>query len=263
MKKWCTVLLLLAAFTGRAQDAVWKGKTCAVALTYDDAIDIHLDNVIPALDSLGLRGTFYIIGSSQAFTGRTTEWRQAAHRGHELGNHSLFHPCDGSKPGRNFVDSSNDLSRYTVSRAVNEIRMNNVLLNLIDGKTKRTFAYPCGDTTIGDSFFYAGLRKDFVAARGVRPVMDSIGKVNLDDVDCFPMNGQTGEQMIALVKEAMRTHTLLVFLFHGVGGGHSLNVSLKAHSLLLHFLKEHEKDIWIAPMVEIADYIRYSYRPNG
>jgi sialate O-acetylesterase len=77
------------------------------------------------------------------------------------------------------------------------------------------------------------------------------------------MNGQTGEQMIALVKEAMRTHTLLVFLFHGVGGGHSLNVSLKAHSLLLHFLKEHEKDIWIAPMVEIADYIRYSYRPNG
>ena len=36
----------------------------------------------------------------------------------------------------------------------------------------------------------------------------------------FDQVHQTAEQMIALVKEAMRTHTLLVFLFHGVGGGH-------------------------------------------
>ena len=137
--------------------------------------------------------------------------------------------------------------------------MNNTLLNAIDGKTKRTFAYPCGDLTIGGSFFYTGLQKDFVAARGVRPSMDSIGRVNLDNVDCFSMNGQTAEQMIELVKKAMKTHTLLVFLFHGVGGGHSLNVGLTEHSLLLHFLKDHEREIWIAPMVEVGQYI-HSYQ---
>ena len=33
---------------------------CAVVITYDDAIDQHLDNARPVLDSLGLRATFYI-----------------------------------------------------------------------------------------------------------------------------------------------------------------------------------------------------------
>ena len=85
--------------------------------------------------------------------------------------------------------------------------------------------------------------------------MDSIDKVNLNNVDCYAMNGQTAEQMISLVKEAMKTRTLLVFLFHGVGGGHPINVGLTEHSLLLHFLKDHERDIWIAPMAEVAEYI--------
>ena len=59
--------------------------------------------------------------------------------------------------------------------------------------------------------------------------------------------------------DALNVH--LDFLFHGVGGGHSLNVSLAAHSKLLHFLKQNEKDIWIAPMIEVADYIK-EYRYN-
>lgn len=257
MKKIFTLLFCLVTLACRAQDATtWNHKQCAVVLTYDDAIDVDLDNVLPALDSLDLKATFYLIGSSPVVARRMGEWRKAALHGHELGNHSLYHPCNGSLPGRGFVQADYDLSKYTLTRAVNEIRMNNVLLNAIDGKTKRTFAYPCGDLTIGDSFFYAGLRKDFIAARGVRPAMDSIGKVNLDNIDCYAINGQTAEQMIANVKEAMRTHTLLVFLFHGVGGGHSINVGLNEHSLLLHFLKDHEREIWIAPMVEVAEYIR-------
>ena len=36
-----------------AQNKPWKGKKCAVVLTYDDGLDVHLTNAIPALDSLG------------------------------------------------------------------------------------------------------------------------------------------------------------------------------------------------------------------
>jgi peptidoglycan-N-acetylglucosamine deacetylase len=249
--------LTLASLSCHAQDSTpWNHKSCAVVLTYDDAIDVDLDNVVPALDSLGFKGTFYLIGSSYVVAKRMAEWRKAAAEGHELGNHSLFHPCDGSLPGRNFVSADNDLSKYTIKRVVAEIRQTNVLLNAIDGKTKRTFAYPCGDMTIRDTFFYAGLQNEFVAARGVRGVLDTLGKVNLDNVDCFAMNGNTSDQMIGLVKQAMRTHTLLVFLFHGVGGGHNLNVGLREHSELLHFIKDHEKEIWVAPMAEVAEYIR-------
>ena len=70
------------------------------------------------------------------------------------------------------------------------------------------------------------------------------------------MNGETGDQMIELVKKAMTTNSLLVFPFHGVGGEHANNVSLSAHRQLLQFLKQNEKDIWIAPMIEVAEYIK-------
>ncbi|HET6256178.1 MAG TPA: polysaccharide deacetylase family protein [Puia sp.] len=254
-------LICVVSFSCHAQDSTpWNHKSCAVVLTYDDAIDVDIDNVIPALDSLDFKGTFYLIGSSTVVASRMAAWRKAAAEGHELGNHSMFHPCDGSVPGRSWVSADNDLSKYSVGRAVAEIRQTNVLLNAIDGKTQRTFAYPCGDVTIHDTLFYTLLRKDFVAARGVAGRLDPLADVNLDNIGCFAMNGNTGEQMIALVRRAMETHTLLVFLFHGVGGGHNINVGLREHSELLHFIKDHEKDIWVAPMVEVAEYIRRHQR---
>jgi len=265
MKKYLLpILLLVAGSSTSAQTAsAWNNKRCAVVLTYDDAIDIDLDHVIPALDSFGFKGTFYLIGSSPVLNRRMNEWRKAAQEGHELGNHALFHPCDGSKPGRGFVTPDNDLSKYTLSRAVNEIRLNNTLLKAIDGKDRRTFAYPCGDRTISDSLFYKGLRNDFAGARGVSPGLQTAAEVDLDNIDCYSINGQSAAYMIDLVKKAMQSHTLLVFLFHGVGGGHNINVGLDDHSQLLHFLQQHEKEIWIAPMVQVADYIRSANRQPG
>ena len=240
----------------RTSAGPWHNKQCAVVLTYDDAIDIDLDNVLPELDSAGLKATFYLIGSSPVVKRRVTEWQKAAAEGHELGNHSLFHPCDGSKPGRSFVTPATDLSKYTVKRAVSEIRANNDLLSSIDGKKTRTFAYPCGDVTIGDTLFYDSLKRDFAGARGVHPGLEAIDSINLSDIRCYGINGQSANYMIDLVSSAISSHRLLVFLFHGVGGGHSINVSLEAHRQLIQFLKEHQHEIWIAPMVDVAEYIQ-------
>lgn len=215
MKKmsWLIVFLLGQIILHAQSSDTWNGKTCAVVLTYDDAIDIDLDHVVPALDSAGLKGTFYLIGSSPVVTKRISEWRKAAAEGHELGNHSLFHPCDGTKSGRSFVNPETDLSKYTVHRAVAEIRQNNVLLNAIDGKKERTFAYPCADLTINGQPFYPALKNEFVAARGVHGNLDSIDKVNLDDMDCYSMNNQTGDYMISLVKKPWKHIPCWFFYF--------------------------------------------------
>jgi len=250
-------LLLLAAQFAKAQTpTTWNNKACAVVLTYDDAIDVDLDNVVPALDSLNLKGTFYLIGSSPVVIKRINEWRTVAAHGHELGNHSLFHPCDGNLPGRSFVTPDYDLSKYTVVRAVNEVKVNNTLLKAIDGKDNRTFAYPCGDLKIGDAYFYDNLKNDFVGARGVTGGLQKIMEIDLTNIDCYAINMQTANYMIGLVKQAMQTHTLLVFLFHGVGGGHNINEPLADHSKLLHFLAENQQNIWVAPMVDVATYIK-------
>lgn len=264
IKRFFIAAVLMAAHLGvRAQSSgMWNNKQCAVVLTYDDAIDIDLDNVIPALDSMKFKATFYLIGSSPVVAKRMNEWRKAAKNGHELGNHALFHPCDGSLPGRSFVSPDHDLSKYTVGRAVDEIRINNVLLKAIDGKDRRTFAYPCGDLKIGNDYFYPRLKNEFVGARGVTFGLQQADSVHLDNINAYSISNQTAEQMINQVKKAMSTHTLLVFLFHGVGGGHAINVSLDKHKKLLQFLKQNEKHIWIAPMVDVAERIK-AYQSNA
>ncbi len=234
----------------------WKGKKCSVVLTYDDALNVHLDNVIPALDSLNLKGTFYLTASSDAATKRISGWKKAAMNGHELGNHTLYHPCDASLPGMSWVKPEYDLSKYSLRRIQDEVKMCNAYLKSIDGKDKRTFAFTCGHKKVIEGEFIQTLTNEFVAARSVRSQMHSINEQNLMDIDCYSMEGTTGEQMIDLVKQAQSSGKLLVFLFHGVGGEHGLNVSKEAHSKLLHYLKENEKDIYIDTMLNVAEHIK-------
>lgn len=236
-------------------DQLWHGEKCAVVLTYDDAINEHLDNAIPVLDSLGLKATFYVTAFSQSMQSRLNDWKKLAAKGYELGNHTLYHPCIGGK-GREWVKPEHDLNNYTVKRMVDETRMTNLFLQALDGKTKRTFAFTCGDMKIGDSSFINAMKSDFVAARAVRNQMHKINEIDLYNVDCYMVNGETGSQMIEWAKKAMETNSLLVILFHGVGGGNTLNVSLPAHREFLQFLKKNEKNIWIAPMIDVAEHIK-------
>jgi len=233
---------------------LWNGKKCAVVITYDDAIDEHLDNAAPLLDSLGLKASFYLTAFSNSVQKRLNEWKGLDKRGHELGNHTLFHPCVGGT-GREWVKPEYDMRNYTVQRMIDETRMTNLFLHALDGKTKRTFAYTCGDMKIGDSSFIHAMKEDFVAARAVRNQMHKINEIDLYNVDCYMVNNHTGEQMIEWVKKAVASNSLLVILFHGVGGGNGLDVSLNAHRQFLTYLKQNEKDIMIAPMIDIATYI--------
>jgi sialate O-acetylesterase len=259
MTRICYLILLttLSLTPARAGDKPpWHGKQCAVCLTYDDALNVHIDNVVPILDSLGLKATFYVSGFFPSFKARSKEWKSVAAGGHELGNHTLFHPCEGKAPGREWVRPEYALESYTMKRMIDEIEMADVLLQAIDGKSLRTFAYPCGDRKVGDSSYVENIKKRFVAARGVEGKMQKIGEVDLYDIGAYMINGQSGDELVQLVKKAMESKALVVFLFHGVGGEHTLNVSLSAHSQLLHFLKKNSKEIWVAPLIDIAKYLK-------
>jgi peptidoglycan/xylan/chitin deacetylase (PgdA/CDA1 family) len=259
MKKTMLALSLFALFGLKATaqtPTTWKGKGCAVVLTYDDGLNVHLTNAIPALDSFGLKGTFYISDYAAQLNKQIPGWRKAAAKGHELANHTIWHACEGGRSGREFVKGDYDLRYYTVRRAIDEARGMNNILKAIDGKDGRTFAFPCGDTKIHDTAYIEDMQGDFVAARGVHGDMPTIDNVKLFDLPCYMINGQSGAELIALVNQAMKNHTLLIFLFHGVGGEHNLNVSLPAHRQLLQYLKANQKKIWIAPMINVAEYVK-------
>src|SRR5438045_9031694 len=98
--------VLRISFFCVAQTATtWNGKQCAVVLTYDDGLNVDLTNAIPALDSVGLKGTLYISDCVSGWNAQIQACKQAAIKRHELANHTLWHACEGGRAGRDVVNS--------------------------------------------------------------------------------------------------------------------------------------------------------------
>ena len=260
MNKIVKILLTISIFVVSTSlvaggSGPWNGKPAAVVLTYDDSLNVHLDNAIPALNKRGLRGTFYLTLKPEAFTKRMSEWQRAARKGHELGNHTLFHPCRGGLPDREWVSPDYDLDRYSVHRIVDELVLTSAILEKLDGKKQRTFAYTCGETTAGDQSFIENIKPLFPGARGVANNFSSPEDIDLYNINAYGVYNDSGEQLISFAKQAVKEKKLIVYLFHGVGGEHDLNVSLEAHNELLDYLKKNKKDIWVATMLDVVNYV--------
>lgn len=254
------VCLLAIATTASAEpegDFQWPdGARAAVNLAYDDALDSQLDNAIPALDRYGFKGSFYMTLASDATRLRLDEWRLAAGRGHELGNHTLYHPCSGSKPNREWVKPWHDLDRTSLEALLEEIVLANTLLFAIDGRTERTFTTPCGDLYAADEYYLDAIRPLFVAVKarfgGVTPDMNTLDPYL---VIVETPSDVTGEQLIAIAEEARSKGTMANFTFHGVGGDH-LAVSVQAHEQLLQYLDANRDIYWVDTFLNIMNYVK-------
>lgn len=224
-----------------------NGAKAAVVLTYDDGVDVHLDHAAPDLEAAGLRGTFFVPGHSESLAKRLPEWRALAARGHELGNHAIFHPCLRTVPqgGRDWVRPEYALESYTVERIRDEVAAMNTTLLAADGETVRTFAYNCGDTTAGGQSYVEALRPLFLAARaGEERIVADVPALDPMLVPSWMVQGVSGEDMIAFVKKAVDAGGLAVVMFHGVGGGHSIDVSRAAHQQLVAWLAGNRQTVW-------------------
>ncbi len=65
----------------------------------------------------------------------------------------------------------------------------------------------------------------------------------------------TGEQLIAIAKEAAERGTMANFTFHGVGGDY-LSVSSEAHEQLLQYLAANKSTYWTATFIDIMKYVK-------
>ena len=165
-----------------------------------------------------------------------------AQRGHELGNHSLIHPC------RRFAPDG--------ARMVTKLPTMNTLLRALDGKLVRTCAYTCSDHIAGQDSFVDALGPLFVAARGGTPaVVADLKTLDLHLVPGWGVRGVSGDEMIAFVNQALHTGGLAVFMFHGVGGGHDINVDRAEHQQLLAWLAANRPRIWTGTFLQVMQHI--------
>jgi peptidoglycan/xylan/chitin deacetylase (PgdA/CDA1 family) len=229
------------------------GKTAAIALTYDDSLNSQLDIAVPQLEAAGFRGTFFLNGT---FAGAAVpRWRAVSAAGHELGNHSVFHPC----PAASFAMEQQYRSEgYSIPGMLREIGAMNTLLTALDGKTVHTYSVPCSITLAGGVDYIDALRASGLV-RYVRTGVPSGGVVaDPAALDPFRVPSRsfaetaTAEDLIAYVKDVQASGGMGVFMFHGVGGDY-LRVSAEAHLGLLRYLKAHP-EIWVAPFQQVMDH---------
>jgi peptidoglycan/xylan/chitin deacetylase (PgdA/CDA1 family) len=235
-----------------------NGAKAAICLTYDDALDGQLDYAIPQLDSVGLKGTFYCTGSSAYLYRRLNEWRKAAKNGHELGNHTLFHPCLGTRPDGTkyaWVKPEYDLGNYSFSQLFNELRTTNTLLKAIDGKELRTYGYTCSDCTVGGISFSDSLKSLFTAARSGGDMPESMNGYNIYKTPSWAVVDNSSDELIAYINQARDKGTIAIFMFHSVGGGY-LNVGAAQHHKLLDYIAKNKKDFYCATFMEVMNYIK-------
>jgi len=251
----CLTLILTVNCLANNNKFKWPGNTCAaICLTYDEGTESQLKYVVPVLDNAGLRGTCYLQGDKIS-PENLIKWRNISTRGHELVNHSCFHPCSENF---DWVWPEFATEKYTIPRMLKELLVMNTLLFAIDGKEERTFAYPCSELIIGGKSYVDSLRNSnlFIAARsGAEPSeLNNMSKLDVFNVPSWAVNEHSGTEMIAEVVKTVKRGTLLVFMFHGVGGDY-LKVSKEAHQELIEYSAQNKDTIWTAPFIEVMKHI--------
>jgi len=253
MKRFILSLVLLTGVASAQQKITWPNhKKAVIVLTYDDAISSQLNTAVPQLDSAGFKATFFLMGS-MINAQNIPQWRELAKRGFELANHTIYHPCSGKK------DTPMPWDKYTPATIIREIDMMNHLLYTIDGKSTRTFAYPCTETTVGgkdyvDTLRKCGLVKYARIGGGTNSVITDFKHLDPLKVPSYGLEENTsGEKLIAFVKKVEDSGGMGIFMFHGIGGNYIIT-SAGAHRELLKYLKENKKDIWVTTFQDAMDY---------
>lgn len=238
LSKLSFCLFLLCSCTLAQAQIQWpQNQQAAISLSYDDALNSQLDNAIPALNKHNLKGSFYLTLASEVVPKRLSEWRQAAAEGHELGNHTLFHPCSKSQPGTDWVKPYNDMDKRTREQMRAEVTLANSFLYAIDGETVRTFTPPCGHVQTANGNYLNEVKDLFIAIKGEeKQLTDGFSSIALPD-------GQSGKELINYVKKHAVNGGLIQIIFHGIGGDH-LSVSDSAHRELLSFLDSNRDAYW-------------------
>ena len=239
----------------QAKEFSWPGgKQAAVCMTYDDGILSQLDQAIPDLNEAGFTGTFYLTGKN-LIPEYVERWRAVAAMGHELGCHTLFHPCSGNF---DWVPEEYETESYTLRRIMDEARVMNQFLYAIDGKKQRSYAYTCYEKVVGGISYVDTLGRSgyFTGARGGSSHEELTAEnLNLFDIPSMSITNEVPfEEVVEYVESAMTRGSMAVFCFHGVGGDYILT-SREYHRKIIAYLKAHESALWVTTLAEISSYL--------
>ncbi len=254
---FCLLIFSKNTLAQQADDSFpWpEGKRAAISLSFDDGRTSQVTGGTTLLDQYGVKATFYVVPS--AVEQQIEGWKKAVASGHEIGNHSVNHPCTG-----NFLWSRQKaLEDYSLEKMRQELITANQEIQELLGVTPEVFAYPCGQTFVGRG----------TGTKSYVPIVSALfltGRGWLDEGPNDPtfcdfaqltgmeMDGKDFDQILPLLEQAKETGQWVVLAGHEMGESGQQTTRLVMLKKLLEYARNPANELWIAPVGTIAHYIQ-------
>lgn len=233
----------------------WKdGKRCAVSLTFDDARRSQTSVGMKFLRKHNVKATFYIMPGA---TRRRVElWKEMVADGHEIGNHTMSHPCSGNAP----FSRRNPLEAFTLEKMESELDEANRLITEMFGVPVLSFAYPCGHSFVGRGTevksYVPLIAKKFMTGR------DWLGENTNDPWFCdmaqlqgVESDNKTYEDLLTWVQNAERDGRWLVLAGHEIGTEGNQTTLVPELEKLFAYLFDEENNIWVDTVGNVAQHV--------
>jgi peptidoglycan-N-acetylglucosamine deacetylase len=241
-----------------------ENRKIAISLTFDDGMASQRGIAIPALEQRGLKGTFYLNprggddpDAPDHWLAVLGLWQSAYENGHEIGNHTLNHPCSLNIQASFLRKNTRDMSLEDMAEEMDaaQARLQQAF-PLLD---ENSFAYPCYESDVGQGIHrqsYVPLAaRRFSAARARGEMANQPGFCDLHHLSSWNVEGMSGDAMIALIEEKVPVGHWGIFTFHGIDEGR-LSVKESDFVQLLDYLADRPDDIWTATVTKVAKIVR-------
>ena len=122
-----------------------------------------------------------------------------------------------------------------------------------------SFAYPCGQSFVGRgdgrTSYVPLVARRFAAARGYgSETANDPHRCDFAHLEAFAVDGLDGGELVGLIDQADSTGRWVVIAGHDVGEGGEQTVLIDSLEALCQRVAR--ADVWVAPVTEVANYLR-------
>jgi len=231
----------------------------AVSLSFDDGRKTQAKVVIPQLNKRGLRGTFYLCPGHEGYIHLMDDWVQASEDGHEIGNHTMTHPCSLAFQDDPSTSGLETMSLDDIERDILEAER--ILERDFPESGPRSFCYPCYQTHVGSGLtrqsYVPIVARHFIAGRAAGEHGFFNHPMTCDPFALWstPADHLRGEHLIGLAERAAAQGRWLILAFHDVGDDRLGTLSFDFMEFL-DFLARNSVSIWTATVRDVALTLR-------
>ncbi len=239
----------------KREDFRWpEGKRAAISLTFDDARHSQVTKGIPIMNKYDTKATFYV--SIRNLEERLDAWKRAANNGHEIGSHTLTHPCSGNF---SFI-GDRALENYTLDKMRHElVEANNIIENLL-GVRPVSFAYPCGQKFVGRGqnlkSYVPLVAEEFMTGRGwMDEWANDPAFCDMANLMAMELDGKDFEHLKQLIDRTLANGGWLIFCGHEIGETGRQTVYSSTLKALCEYAQDPTNGLWLDTVEAVANHI--------